>query len=61
MREVAELSGATELHVQKIRRGVGHCQRARKKLRVFLTPAMGWLTVGPKLLEDLGAEVLRLM
>src|SRR5260370_22338955 len=58
MREVAELSGATELHVQKIMEVLGPLPPRKKKIRVVLDACNGaGSLVGPKLLEDLGAEV----
>src|ERR1700694_744408 len=58
MREVAELSGATELHVQKIMEVLGPLPTRKKKLRVVLDACNGaGSLVGPKLLEALGAEV----
>src|SRR5437870_2296576 len=58
MREVVELSGATDLHIQTIIDGLGGLPAKKKKLRVVLDACNGagsW--AGPKLLEALGAEV----
>jgi len=58
MREVAELSGATDLHIQTIMEILGPLPTRKKKLRVVLDACNGaGSLVGPKLLEDLGAEV----
>jgi phosphomannomutase len=57
MREVAELAGATELHIQTIMEVLGPLPR-KKKLRVVLDACNGaGSLVGPKLLAALGAEV----
>src|SRR5258708_35855171 len=57
MREVVELSGATDLHIQTIIGGLGGLP-AKKKLRVVLDACNGAGSLaGPKLLELLGAEV----
>ncbi|MDX6382966.1 MAG: phosphomannomutase [Blastocatellia bacterium] len=58
MREVAELSGATELHIQTIMDVLGPLPTRKKKLRVVLDACNGaGSLVGPKLLAALGAEV----
>ncbi len=58
MREVAELSGATDLHIQKIIESLGTLPTQKKRLRVVLDACNGaGSLVGPKLLEALGAEV----
>ena len=58
MREVAELSGATDLHIQTIIEALGPLPTRKKKLRVVLDACNGaGSLVGPKLLEALGAEV----
>jgi phosphomannomutase len=58
MREVAELPGAIDLHVQTIMDVLGPLPTRRKKLRVVLDACNGaGSLVGPKLLEALGAEV----
>src|SRR6266446_5813041 len=58
MREVAELSGATDLHIQIIMEVLGPLPTRKKKLRVVLDACNGaGSLVGPKLLEALGAEV----
>jgi phosphomannomutase len=59
MREVAELSGATDLHIQTILKALGPLPTGSKKLRVVLDACNGaGSLVGPKLLEVLGAEVI---
>src|SRR6185503_18799430 len=59
MREVAELSGAAELHIQAILEALGSIPAAGKKLRVVLDACNGaGSLVGPKLLEALGVEVI---
>ena len=59
MREVAELSGATDLHIQTIMEVLGPLPTRKKKLRVVLDACNGaGSLVGPKLLEALGAEVI---
>ncbi|MEP6819418.1 MAG: phosphoglucosamine mutase, partial [bacterium] len=59
MREVAELSGATDLHIQKILEVLGPLASGKKKPRVLLDACNGaGSLVGPKLLEALGAEVI---
>src|SRR2546421_6282489 len=58
MREVAELSGATDLHIQTIMEVLGPLPRRKRKLRVVLDDCNGaGSLVGPKLLDALGAEV----
>src|SRR5260370_14551339 len=58
MREVAELPGATDLHVQTIMEALGPLPTRQKKVRVVLDACNGaGSLVGPKLLEALGAEV----
>jgi len=59
MREVAELSGATDFHIHTIMEVMGPLPARTKKLRVVLDACNGaGSLVGPKLLEALGAEVL---
>src|SRR6266446_6136328 len=59
MREVAELSGATDLHIQTIMEVLGPLPTRKKKLRVVLDACNGaGSLVGPKLLAALGAEVI---
>jgi phosphomannomutase len=59
MREVEEVSGATDLHVQKILEALGPLPQSEKPLRVVLDACNGaGSIVGPKLLEALGAEVV---
>ena len=61
MREVEEVSGATDLHVQAIVDSQGPLPQRDKKLRVVLDACNGaGSLVGPKLLEALGAEVIPL-
>ncbi len=58
MREVAELPGAIDLHIQTIMDVMGPLPPRRKKLRVVLDACNGaGSLVGPKLLAALGAEV----
>ena len=58
MREVAELPGAINLHIQTIMDVLGPLPTGRKKLRVVLDACNGaGSLVGPKLLAALGAEV----
>src|SRR5882672_4370882 len=59
MREVEEISGATDLHIQKILDVLGPLPQSEKPLRVVLDACNGaGSLVGPKLLEALGAEVI---
>ncbi len=59
MREVAEVSGASDLHIQAIMQSLGPLPTRGKKLRVVLDACNGaGSIVGPRLLEALGAEVL---
>jgi len=59
MREVEEISGATDLHIQKILEVLGPLPQSAKSLRVVLDACNGaGSLVGPKLLEALGAEVI---
>ena len=58
IREVAEVSGATDLHIQRIIDALGPLPTRKKKLRVVLDACNGaGSLVGPKLLGALGAEV----
>jgi len=58
MREVVELPGATDLHIQTIINELGPLPAAKKKLRVVLDACNGAGSIaGPKLLAALGAEV----
>ncbi|MFN2514397.1 MAG: hypothetical protein ABR568_23665, partial [Pyrinomonadaceae bacterium] len=58
MREVEEISGATDLHIQKMLEVLGPLPQSKKPLRVVLDACNGaGSLVGPKLLEALGAEV----
>jgi phosphoglucosamine mutase len=59
MREVEEIPGATDLHIQKILDVLGPLRLSGKPLRVVLDACNGaGSLVGPKLLEALGAEVV---
>jgi phosphomannomutase len=59
MREVEEISGATDLHIRKILEVLGPLPQSEKPLRVVLDACNGaGSLVGPKLLEALGAEVI---
>src|SRR6266550_5971147 len=59
MREIEEISGATDLHIQKILDVLGPLPQREKPLRVALDACNGaGSLVGPKLLEALGAEVI---
>jgi phosphomannomutase len=59
MREVADLSGQTDLHIQTIMEVLGPLPTRKRKLRVVLDACNGaGSLVGPKLLEALGAEVI---
>jgi phosphomannomutase len=58
MRRVEEISGATDLHIQKILEVLGPLPQSNKPPRVVLDACNGaGSLVGPKLLEALGAEV----
>jgi phosphomannomutase len=58
MREVEEISGATDLHIQEILQVLGPLPPREKPLRVVLDACNGaGSLIGPKLLETLGAEV----
>lgn len=59
MREIEEISGATDLHIRKILDVLGALPQRKKRLRVVLDACNGaGSLVGPKLLEALGAEVI---
>src|SRR6267143_2049992 len=59
MRDVEEISGATDLHIKKILEVLGPLPQSEKPLRVVLDACNGaGSLVGPKLLEALGAEVI---
>jgi phosphomannomutase len=59
MREVAETSGATDLHIKKILDVLAPLPQSNKRLRVVLDACNGaGSLVGPKLLEALGTEVI---
>jgi len=59
MREVAEISGATDLHIQKILDVLGPLPQSERPLRVVLDACNGaGSLVGPNLLKALGAEVV---
>src|SRR6266566_4440500 len=59
MREVEEISGATDLHIQKILDVLGPLPKGETPVRVVLEEHQGaGSLVGPKLLERLGVEVI---
>ncbi|HEV2826231.1 MAG TPA: phosphoglucosamine mutase [Pyrinomonadaceae bacterium] len=59
MREVAEIPGATDLHIQKILDVLGPLPQSEKPLRVVLDACNGaGSLVGPNLLKALGVEVV---
>src|SRR5712691_3235953 len=59
LREVYEISGATDLHIQKILDGLGPLPQSERQLRVVLDACNGaGSIVGPKLLKALGVEVI---
>lgn len=59
MREVEEVSGAIDLHVQAILDELGPLPKSERPLRVVLDACNGaGSIVGPKLLEALGVEVI---
>lgn len=59
MREVAELPGAGDLHIQTILEALGPIPATAKRLRVVLDACNGaGSLVGPRLLEALGVEVV---
>jgi phosphomannomutase len=59
MREVAEASGATDLHIKTIMEVLEPLPTRKRKLRVVLDACNGAGSLaGPKLLEALGAEVV---
>jgi phosphomannomutase len=59
MRQVEELSGAAELHIQTILDALGPLPETNRKLRVVIDSCNGAGSyAGPKLLEALGAEVI---
>src|SRR5882672_6565842 len=59
MREVERVSGATDLHIQKILDVLGPLPQREKPLRVVLDACNGaGSLVGPRLLEARGAEVI---
>ena len=59
MREVERVSGATDLHIEKILDVLGPLPQKAKPLRVVLDACNGaGSLVGPRLLERLGAEVI---
>jgi phosphomannomutase len=58
MRDVEEVSGATERHLKAILDTLGPLPEAARRLRVVLDSCNGAGSIaGPKLLEQLGAEV----
>jgi len=59
MRDVEEIAGATDLHIETILDALGPLPRTRKQLRVVLDSCNGaGSLVGPKLLAALGAAVV---
>jgi phosphomannomutase len=61
LRTVEEVEGATDLHIKSILDVLGPLPKTEKKLRVVLDSCNGaGSLVGPKLIEALGAEVIRL-
>jgi phosphomannomutase len=61
LRTVEEIEGATDLHIKSILDVLGPLPQTKKKLRVVLDSCNGaGSLVGPKLIESLGAEVVRL-
>src|SRR6202521_3710211 len=59
MREVEEISGAIDLHIEKILDALGPLSQSKKQLRVVLDACNGaGSIVGPKLLAALGALVI---
>ncbi len=61
LRTVEEVEGATDLHIKTILDVLGPLPQTRKRLRVVLDSCNGaGSLVGPKLIEALGAEVIRL-
>lgn len=61
LRTVEEVEGATDLHIKSILNVLGPLPKTAKKLRVVLDSCNGaGSLVGPKLIEALGAEVIRL-
>jgi phosphomannomutase len=59
MRQVEELFGATDIHIQTIIEALGPLPPREKKLRVVLDSCNGAASMaGPKLLEALGTEVI---
>ena len=59
MREVEEIPGAPDLHIQKILDVLGPLPQSKKPVRVVLDACNGaGSLVGPKLLAALGAEVI---
>src|SRR4029078_2636662 len=61
LRTVEQVEGATDLHIKKILDVLGPLPQRQRKLRVVLDSCNGaGSLVGPKLIEALGAEVIRL-
>lgn len=61
LRTVEQVEGATDLHIKKILDVLGPLPQTSRKLRVVLDSCNGaGSLVGPKLIEALGAEVIRL-
>jgi phosphomannomutase len=61
LRTVEEVEGAIDLHIKSILDALGPLPQTQKKLRVVLDSCNGaGSIVGPRLIEALGAEVIRL-
>ncbi len=61
LRTVEAVEGATDLHIKSILDALGPLPKRAKKLRVVIDSCNGaGSLVGPKLIEALGAEVIRL-
>jgi phosphomannomutase len=59
IRRVEEITGATDLHIQGIVKTLGGLPKRERRLRVVLDSCNGaGSIVGPKLIEELGAEVI---
>jgi phosphomannomutase len=59
MREVDEISGSTDLHIEKILGAMGPLPQSKKRLRVVLDACNGaGSLMTPKLLGSLGCEVV---
>jgi phosphomannomutase len=59
IRDVEEIAGATDLHVQAIVEALGPLPKCDRRFRVVLDACNGaGSIIGPKLIETLGAEVI---